>query len=215
MKIQFALVALAASLVIASCGNNNADTTAEAPAVDSNAVVLADGTYNIDTTAAEIMWTGRKIGGEHHGTIKAIGGAINVTGGAITNAMLNIDMNSIAVTDLTGEDAAKLQGHLMSDDFFGVGNFPEAAIAVNNVTIGEAGLVTIGGDLTIKGITHPFTTESAAVKAEDGKLFLKGKVVVDRTLYDVRYGSAKFFADIADKAISDEFDIEFLLAASK
>ena len=215
MKIQFALVALAASLVFASCGNNNADTTAETPAVDSNAVVLVDGTYNIDTAAAEIRWTGRKIGGEHYGMIKAIGGAINVTGGAITNAMLNIDMNSISVQDLEGEDAAKLQGHLMSDDFFGVANFPEASIAVNNVTIGEGGLVTIAGDLTIKGITHPFTTENAAVKAEGDQLYLKGKVIVDRTLYDVRYGSAKFFADIADKAINDEFDIEFLIAATK
>ena len=215
MKIQFALVALAASLVFASCGNNNADTTAETPTVDSNAVVLADGTYNIDTTAAEILWTGRKVGGEHRGTIKAIGGAINVTGGAITNAMLNIDMNSLAVTDLTGEEAADLQGHLMSDEFFGVANFPEASIAVNNVTVGEGGLVTIAGDLTIKGITHPFTTESAAVKAEGNQMFLKGKVVVDRTLYDVKYGSTKFFDNIADKAINDQFDIEFLIAATK
>lgn len=214
MKIQLSLAAIAASLFFASCGNNNSEATTDANAADSNAVVLTDGTYNIDTTSAEILWTGRKIGGEHHGTIKAIGGAINVTGGNITNAMLNINMNSIAVTDLEGEEAAKLQGHLMSDDFFGTANFPEATINVTNVTMGEGGLVTIGGDLTIKGITHPFTTEAAAVKSAGNSISLKGKVVVDRTLYDVKYGSAKFFADIADKAINDEFDIEFSFTAN-
>jgi polyisoprenoid-binding protein YceI len=99
----------------------------------------------------------------------------------------------------------------MSDDFFGVAKFPEASIKVNSVSTDSTGFATISGDLTIKGITHPFTTKDAAIRTEGSQIFLKGRVAVDRTLYDVRYGSAKFFADIADKAINDEFDITFYL----
>jgi hypothetical protein len=40
-------------------------------------------------------------------------------------------------------------------------------------------------------------------------------VKVDRTKYDIRYGSKSFFASIGDKAISDDFELDINLVAKK
>ena len=36
----------------------------------------------------------------------------------------------------------------------------------------------------------------------------KAKLTIDRTLYNIKYGSASFFDNLKDRAISNEFDIE-------
>ena len=36
-------------------------------------------------------------------------------------------------------------------------------------------------------------------------------VEIDRTEYDIRYGSSSFFDDLKDKAIYDEFDLNVTL----
>jgi hypothetical protein len=37
------------------------------------------------------------------------------------------------------------------------------------------------------------------------------KVKIDRTLYNIRYGSGSFFDNLGNKAIDNEFDIEVTL----
>jgi hypothetical protein len=34
-----------------------------------------------------------------------------------------------------------------------------------------------------------------------------GKIKIDRALYDIKYNSAKFFAGLGDKIISDDFEV--------
>jgi hypothetical protein len=53
-----------------------------------------------------------------------------------------------------------------------------------------------------------------AVKGTSLKAVAKG-VKVDRTKYDIRYGSKSFFDSIGDKAIDDEFTLDITLVASK
>ena len=40
-----------------------------------------------------------------------------------------------------------------------------------------------------------------------------GKVDINRTEYDIRYGSGSFFDNLGDKAIKDFFTIKFKVAA--
>ena len=55
-------------------------------------------------------------------------------------------------------------------------------------------------------------TIPAALIANNGKVTLKSDVfTVDRTDFNVRYGSKKFFDNLKDKFINDEFELSFEL----
>ncbi len=68
--------------------------------------------------------------------------------------------------------------------------------------------------MTIKGITHDVTFP---VKLEEvnGVIHANGKVTIDRTKWDVRYGSGKFFDNLADDTISDNIEFEMKIVAKK
>ncbi len=159
--------------------------------------------YTVDTNASKVTWLGEKIGGEHKGTIDLKSGEFSEKGNKIVSGTFVIDMTSIKDTDLDDEGyRTKLEGHLKSDDFFGVAKYPTAKLVIKSAEAFKAGKAKVKGDLTIKGKTNPIEFE--VVKS--GKSY-KGKLVVDRSKYDVRYGSKSFFDNLGDKVIYDEFTI--------
>jgi polyisoprenoid-binding protein YceI len=124
-----------------------------------------------------------------------------------------IDMTTLKNYDQTGDMNARLVNHLKSDDFFSVEKFPTATLKITKVDT-QAGQTMITGDLTIKGITKPVTFP-AEVKVDGKKLTAKGDMTVDRTMYDIKFRSLKFFSDIGDKVIKDDFTVSFDLVATK
>jgi polyisoprenoid-binding protein YceI len=127
---------------------------------------------------------------------------------------LEIDMTSLSNKDVSDAGMnAKLVGHLKSDDFFSVEKHPVSSLKITKVEK-KAGKTMITGDLTIKGITKPVTFP-ADVKVEKNSVKAKGEVKVDRTNYDIKFRSVKFFSDIGDKVINDEFKVGFDISASK
>src|SRR5690606_22867425 len=119
-------------------------------------------------------------------------------------------MTSIIVEDLKDpEYNGKLVGHLKSDDFFSVDKFPVATFKITSVkpTNKNLGTHEVTGNLTIKGITHAVKFP-ATIEFKDGLATAKGKLKVDRTKYNIRYGSGKFFENLGDKMIDDNFEIE-------
>jgi polyisoprenoid-binding protein YceI len=108
-------------------------------------------------------------------------------------------------------DSAGLDGHLKNEDFFDVENHPEATIAITStqaVSDEENGdYVMATADLTIKDITNTVTFPIYSEESLD-----VAKITIDRTLWDIRYGSNKFFDDLKDKAIKDEIDFEVNIA---
>lgn len=171
-------------------------------------------TFKVDTSASIAKWEGKKIGGGHHGELKVKGGELTVAKGALTGGQVEIDMSSIKDVDLTdAEYNTKLVNHLKSDDFFSVEKHPVSTFKITKVE-NKGGKNMVTGDLTIKGITHP-NTFPADVKLDKGQLKAKGTMTVDRTLYDIRFRSAKFFENLGDKVIRDQFTVSFDLAASK
>ena len=162
---------------------------------------------SIDAESSTIEWTARKVGGEHHGTISVSEGEIQFANGSPIGGSFTIDMTSLTVTDLKpGKGKEKLEGHLSSDDFFSIATNPTATFVIQEVEAnGDMGYLFIG-DLTLKGITNPLSF--AATMHEGGA---SAEISVDRTLYNVKYGSTKFGA-LADKAIYDNFDLKVNLA---
>lgn len=117
-----------------------------------------------------------------------------------------MDMNSIKVLDLQGETAGKLEGHLKSDDFFGVATHPYARLTVTKSTPNGDGTFQVTGDLTIKDITHPVTF-TTTLTPTGKKYTATANITIDRSKYNVRYGSGTFFENLGDKTIYDEFDL--------
>jgi polyisoprenoid-binding protein YceI len=162
-----------------------------------------------DVAQSTITWKGRKVTGSHEGTVKLKSGALEFAGGDLTGGFFEIDMASIAVTDLQGDMAGKLEGHLKSDDFFGVEAYPSALFRITSVVSrGTPGDYKITGDATIKGKTQEVRF-LASVDRDGG--VATADITLDRTDYDVRYGSGSFFSNLGDKTIYDDFDLSVRL----
>ncbi len=165
------------------------------------------GTAEIDAKESSIHWLGKKVTGEHTGTISLASGSLVLKEGQLAGGFFEVDMSSITCTDLEGTYKGKLEKHLKSEDFFGVEEHPKAKLVFAKIrSKGEAGAYEVIGNLTIKGITNPVNFD---IKLVDNTA--TAKVVVDRSKFDVRYGSNSFFDNLGDKTIYDDFELEVTL----
>lgn len=151
---------------------------------------------------SKVAWKGYKVTGEHEGLITLKSGHLNFKEEKLVGGSFVINMSTITVTDLEGEYKGKLEGHLKSDDFFGVEKFPTSTLNFTKVKSTGKNTYQVTGDITIKGITESVTF-NLSVNGNKANAALK----IDRSKFDVRYGSTSFFDDLKDKAIYDQFDI--------
>lgn len=169
----------------------------------------------VDTNQSKVIWKGYKVTGSHAGTININNGSLDFADGKLTGGQFDIDMTSIACTDLSGEYQGKLEGHLKSDDFFGVKNHPTASFAITKVAPrGTPGDYKITGNLTIKNITKEIRFLANVTETAAGAKAV-AEIKIDRTDYNVRYGSGSFFDNLGDKTIYDEFDLNVTLVTNK
>lgn len=172
-------------------------------------------TYSIDLDRSSLEWLGKKVTGQHNGNIALSSGALIVEDNEITGGTFTIDMTSITNEDIKDQEYnQKLVGHLKSDDFFGVKKYPEATFKITEVEENEGEKFDITGDLTIKGITHQISFP-ADITVGKKEVVANAKIIVDRSKYDVRYGSGSFFDDLGDKTIYDDFEMDISLVAIK
>ena len=176
--------------------------------------------YQVDTKSSTVTWEGTKVTGAHNGDIAISNGMITVSDGLISAATVIIDMTTINTLDLDGGAKESLDGHLSSDDFFGVESFPTAQFELLNLNPlrgGENGAnFTASGKVTIKGRTDEVSFP-VKVDMTDGGATISGDMVLDRSKFDVQFRSKSFFdvKDLGDKLIYDEFTIGFTLVAGK
>jgi len=161
----------------------------------------------INTDKSTVQWKGYKVTGSHEGFVAIKSGTLNFESDKLTGGEFIIDMTSISCTDLSGGIADKFVGHLNSDDFFGVANYPTATLVFTEVVPGTNNNYKVTGDITIKGKTEKITFD---LLTEDNKASTSFKV--DRTKFDIKYGSASFFDGLKNKAIYNEFDLVVSLA---
>ena len=181
----------------------NLKTIAIALLVTFGTTIATAQNKKINTEKSKISWVGKKVTGEHSGTINFKEGTVVLKKGKLAGGSFTVNMTSIEVTDLkAGQGKEKLEGHLKADDFFGTEKYANAALDFKKITPKAKGTYTVTADLTIKGITKPVTFDLAVTTNTASTSFK-----VDRTKYDIKYGSGSFFDSLGDKAISDEFDL--------
>lgn len=164
---------------------------------------------SIDVARSSVKWSAKKVVGEHSGAISIKSGTLTLNNKNIASGAFVVDMKTISVSDLpAGEWNDKLVGHLNSDDFFATDKFPESNLLILSATaFNEQGSCTVKGNLTIKGITLP--TEFETKISDKG---YKTTLIIDRTKYNIKYGSGQFFEGLGDKMIMDNFELEITIA---
>ncbi|MFC6997621.1 YceI family protein [Rufibacter roseus] len=196
MKLRNTVVAVLAMLVVFAFAGKGVD-------------------YKVVKNQSKVTWTGSKVTGTHTGGISIADGKLNSDGKNILGGYFEIDMNTITVTDITDKEMnGNLVGHLKSDDFFGTSKYGKSTLVINKVTPAGKGKVVVNGDLTIKGIKHPITFP-ATVQHVGNQIKANADIKIDRTKYDIKYGSGSFFDNLGDKAISNEFVLNVNLVAQK
>ena len=164
----------------------------------------------VNVTASTLEWTGRKVTGKHNGTVNLKEGNLQIKDGFLLGGSFVIDMTTIKCTDLDGEYAGKLEGHLKADDFFGVATYPSATIVITQANAKGDGMYEVKANLTIKGVTKPISFNTQ-VTQEGKKYKATSNITIDRTQFNVKYGSGKFYEDLGDTTIYDEFDLKVTL----
>lgn len=173
--------------------------------------------FKVDTAKSSVEWYAEKVTGKHNGTINLKSGEIANNHGRFGGSFV-MDMNSLVCTDLQGGSKSKLEGHLKSDDFFSAAKHPTATFQISSMTPisgAKAGSpnFTVAGKMTIKGITQDINFPAVVAFAGSG-MTATADVVIDRSKFDIRYGSKSFFSDIGDKAIYDDFTLKVKLVAT-
>ena len=219
-KIQFILF-LAVFALFTSCKSAEGE---KADVSDAAEVAEQSGVdYTVDVTSSVINWEGSKPTATHTGTINLVDGSIAVANGTITGGSFTIDMNSINVTDLEGNQKAYLEGHLKGssednvDDFFNVNKYPTASFDITKVTAltndAEATHL-VYGNLTMKETVKEVGFK-AKVEMNDGTISVSTPAfTIDRTQWGIKYGSPSFFENLKDKAISNDIGLRVNLSAT-
>jgi polyisoprenoid-binding protein YceI len=220
-SLKFLTVMIAGLFVMASCNTSNNQRAAEISEKlqpgekPENAVVMS-----IDPVNSSVAWEGSNLRGSHNGTIDLAAGEMYIIDNQLVGGNIVMDMSRIVVLDI--ENPAmneRLTNHLKSDDFFSVETYPEALFQMANIrqiedaAPGEPNYL-ISGNMTIKGITHGVSFP-AFVEITDDMLRANADFDLDRSQWDVRFGSGKFFENLGDRIINDNFNLKLDITASR
>ncbi|WP_179333138.1 YceI family protein [Winogradskyella costae] len=216
MKLNFLkFFALVTIITFSSCGDKakEADTT---KAKDAAVAATSSISYVVDIDKSMIEWKGFKPTGTHNGTIALSGGKLNISDGAVKYGKFAIDMASIVVSDIPAEEEgnAKLTGHLMSADFFNVESHPNAKFEVTGTETTD-GKSMLSGNLTIKETTNNISFPVTVSINEDSMTLTSEAFTIDRSKWNIKYGSKSFFDDLGDKFINDDMELKITVTANK
>ncbi|MCF7561810.1 YceI family protein [Sabulilitoribacter multivorans] len=216
MKKNFLSITIisALTLFIVSCKDKAKEaTTVEAEAVTE---VTPETVYTADAGASTIEWQGFKPTGSHNGTISLESGTLNTTDGKISGGLFTIDMASIVDLDIPAdkEGNAKLVGHLKSPDFFDVEKYPTAKFEITGINETE-GKTMLSGNLTLKDATNNITFPVSVSQENDSITLASETFTIDRSKWNVKFGSKSFFDDLGDKFINDDIELKIKVKAAK
>ncbi len=188
----------------------------EAP-MTPNPLARLDGAFTFDTETSTLLWEGKKDlipGYVDRGTVDLASSSLEIDSGQIKSLALTFDLNSISALETgRGDGQSNLANHLKSDDFFDVDKYPTALFTLTSAVVGEkVGDYLWRGNLTIKETTRPIEVP-VTVSNRNGVLAMTGEVLVDRTLFGLRYGAAGTADDLGNNVIANEFRLIFNLVA--
>lgn len=210
-----------ASIAIASVGCKNDNREARTEEARDAAIANAEAVeYHVDPNSSVIEWEGRKPTGTHTGTIDIAEGSFYANDSIVESGTFVIDMNSITVTDLEGEDRENLEAHLKGTvegkegDFFNVNEYPDAQFEVTGISE-ENGQTMLQGNLTMRGETKNVEFPVNIDRNDNGIELTSETFTIDRTKWKVNYGSKSVFDSLGDNFINDEITLTIKVKANR
>lgn len=207
-------------LGISSCKNDKGNEATVGEAKESAISENATAEFTVDTSNSVIHWSGSKPTGTHTGTIKLAKGTFKANDSLVESGQFTIAMGSIVVTDLEGKDKTDLENHLKGTvegkegDFFNTQKYPEATFEVTDVTE-ENGETIMEGNLTIKEETKNISFPVNISKSEDKMEITSEEFTIDRTKWNVNFGSKSVFDGLGDNFLKDEVELKIHITATK
>jgi polyisoprenoid-binding protein YceI len=177
--------------------------------------------FDLIIEESKVDWKGFKPTGTHTGTIALEKGDLATDGGKLQSGTIVIDMSSINVTDLEGDDKADLEAHLKGTvagkkgDFFNTTEFPKAIFEITSTESLAAGKTTLSGNLEMKGQKHNITFPVNITNSGDMMTIESKAFTIDRTQWGINYGSKSVFDNLGDTFINDEIELKFTVKAKK
>lgn len=206
--------------LVTSCGSPNADPAQRVHHSLSGEIPEHAVAYIVQPFSSKMAWMARKITGQHYGTLEVKGGEIFVMENVLVGGNVEIDMQKLRVLDVTDPEVnQRLTNHLRSGDFFAVDVFPVASFRFLFFeklieTDEEGNNYKITGDLSIKEITHSVAF-NAFIEYDQETIYATADFDLDRTLWDIRYRSGRFFDQLGDNMIYDLFNVKLEVIARK
>ena len=216
IKKNFATILFITALISSVTWCKDKAKEAKTKAAEEVAEIVSSDVYAVNKDGSNIEWKGFKPTGSHYGTISNERGVLDLADGKIVGGSFLIDMTSIAVTDIPAddEDNAKLTGHLTSADFFDVEKYASASLTVTGLEDVD-GKMTLSGNLSLKEVKNNITF-TVTVSNENDVITLSSEAfTIDKTKWNVQYGSKSIFDNLGDKFINDDIELKIMFKAAK
>ena len=183
-----------------------------------NRLLLPEGEYQIDTDQSLVEWVGRNPNSKHFGTVHISKGQIQIEKGNMTGTV-EIDMDSIENINLKGDELQPvLVSHLKSDDFFLVKLFPTAKFIINSGKIAEKPYLSlpnyeVDGILDLRGVKADLSFLTTITHTDNDGLVAEAHFDIDRTRWNVIYGSGRFFENLGMHLVFDLISFQVKIVA--
>jgi polyisoprenoid-binding protein YceI/rhodanese-related sulfurtransferase len=187
--------------------------------IESAGLRLEERLYNVDVGKSVVEWVGRNPNTRHSGALRLSEGSISVHEGNIAGSF-TLDMCSIVNYSLAGDPLQKvLEAHLASDDFFFVERFPTARFTIQAGRLADeptlsAPNVKIQGELEIRGVKKRIAFEATLNNLDDGSIVAEAHFDIDRTQWEIIYGSSRYFEHLGMHLVFDLISIQLRIVAS-
>jgi rhodanese-related sulfurtransferase len=182
------------------------------------AATLPDGEFSVDVEASVVEWAGRNPNTTHFGTVPLTRGDLAVRDGVLSGEF-EVDLTRIENESLAGNDLKPvLIAHLESDDFFFAKLFPKAAFTLSEGVPVEGATATspnydVRGRLALRGVTADLDFPATLNRRDDGALVAEAHFDIDRTRWNIVYGSARFFDHLGMHLVFDLISFRIRLVA--
>lgn len=184
--------------------------------LETTTTALTDlsGTWTLDPAHTRIGFVAR------HAMVTKVRGSFNEFEGTVVFDGAAADRSSLTVTIQTASidtRNAQRDGHLRSNDFLAIEEFPEITFAATRVVPTSPSTLEVTGALTIKGVsrdvTVPFDYEGAATDPFGNlRAGFDGSITINRTDFGITWNAA---LETGGVLVSDKIVLEFEVSAIK
>lgn len=163
--------------------------------------------YQVQLDKTKLIAIGTKVTGRHEIAFPVKEGTLQIgENGCLTGGKVVVDVANLQVLDLEGEDKAKLEKHLRSEDFFATEKYADGMLEITGCERGAADTVYISANLTLRGVTKNIRFP-AVLHLGEGMLHSEASFNINRQEWGVAYKGKP------DNLIRDEVNISINLLA--